>query len=287
MSKIRIARSKLLLLSGASLATLLAAQPAFAQTVSGIRGTAATGASGSARPGNGAPVTTLPPTAEAALARQNALKARTATAMDLANQAQQAARTAALAKPSTVPNGLLAGGLVPAGAVTTNPSLWQNANTPTQVLGDDGKTLVTIDQTAAKAILTWDSFNVGKDTTVYFNQSKGTQADGSNEWIALNRINDPSLAPSKIEGMIKAEGSVYLINRNGIIFSGTSQVNTHSLIASALPFLQGEGRTVDQSNQQFLTGGIGDSFYTGARLGSLGPETQLTGDVTIEAGADI
>jgi filamentous hemagglutinin family protein len=286
MSQFRSARSRQLLLSGASLLTLFASQPAFAQTVSGIRGTAST----SARPGapaNGAPVTTLPPLAQSALARQNALKARTATAMDLANQAQVAARSAALARPSLIPNGLAAGGLVPAGAITTDPSLWQNAKAPDQVVGPDGKTLVTIDQTAQKAILTWDSFNVGKDTTVYFNQSAGTQADKSNDWVALNRINDPSLKPSEIQGMIKAEGSVYLINRNGILFSGTAQVNTHSLIVSSLAFLQDNGRSIADSNQQFLAGGINDPTLTGAALGTGNGNASSSGDITIEAGADI
>ncbi|WP_165187857.1 filamentous haemagglutinin family protein [Caulobacter soli] len=283
-SKLSTLRSRRLLLAGASLATLLAAQPAAAQTVSGLRGT--TPRAGGAPTAPGVPVTTLPPTAQAALARQTAIKARVATAMDLANQAQAAARAAALAKPSTIPNGLVAGGLVPAGAITTNPSLWLNANAPTQVLGADGKTLVTIDQTAAKAILTWDSFNVGKDTTVHFDQTQGTQADGSNEWIVLNRINDPSLKPSTIQGMIKAEGSVYLINRNGVLFTGTSQVNTHSLIVSALPFLQ--DLTIDQANQQFLKAGIGDPLFSNsAVLGTMNVFVPVTGDVTIEAGADI
>ena len=293
MSNLRTA-----LLSGASLVTMLVAQPALAQTASSIRGTAATGGAGGARPGTGAPVTTLPPTAQAAQARQNALQARVATAMDLANQAQAAARSAALAKPSTVPNGLVTGGLVPAGAITSNPSLWQNANAPTQTVGADGKTLVTIDQTAAKAILTWDSFNVGKDTIVHFDQTKGTQADKSNEWIALNRINDPSLSPSQIQGQIKAEGSVYLINRNGIIFSGTSEINTHSLIASSLSFFgekSDDAASVALSNKAFLDKGLSGVLYTfhgangaGILLGNNNYDAPMTaGAIAIEAGAQI
>ncbi|WEK02140.1 MAG: filamentous hemagglutinin family protein [Candidatus Sphingomonas phytovorans] len=289
------------LLSGTSLVTMLVAQPALAQTASSIRGTAATGAAsgGSGSAGNsGATVTTLPPTAQAALTRQNALKARVATAMDLANQAQAAARSAALAKPSTVPNGLVIGGLVPAGAITSNPALWQNAKAPTQIVGADGKITVEIGQTASKAILTWDSFNVGKDTTVYFNQSAGKQSDGSNEWIALNRINDPSLSPSQIQGQIKAEGSVYLINRNGILFSGTSQVNTHSLIASSLSFFgedSSDPASVALSNKAFLDKGLSGVLFTfhgangaGIVLGSNNQDAPMSaGAITIEAGAQI
>ena len=37
-----------------------------------------------------------------------------------------------------------------------------------------------------------------------------------------------------ILGKIKAAGSVYVINPNGIIFGPTAEINVHSLIASSL-----------------------------------------------------
>jgi len=63
---------------------------------------------------------------------------------------------------------------------------------------------------------------VGKDTTVHFDQSTGTATDGSNAWVILNRINDPSASPTQILGTIKAEGSVYLLNTNGVLFGGSA-----------------------------------------------------------------
>ncbi|HEY4076631.1 MAG TPA: filamentous hemagglutinin N-terminal domain-containing protein, partial [Rhizomicrobium sp.] len=192
------------------------------------------------------------------------------------------------AAPSSVPNGLTAGGLV----AHSNPStadiaaglVWENANAPTQTTSG-ANTTVTVQQNAQKAILTWDSFNVGKNTTVHFDQTKGTQSDGSNTWIALNRINDAA-NPSTIQGQIKAEGSVYLINKNGIIFGGTSQVNVHSLVASTLPIFQDGTRTVADANQTFLTTGIGDPFFSGGIFGSEGTNVPV-GGITIEAGSQI
>ncbi len=105
-----------------------------------------------------------------------------------------------------------------------------------------GRTQVEVKQTQAKAILSWSSFNVGRETDLYFNQTAGG-ADVAN-WIALNRVTDSSLAPSRILGSIKAEGQVYIINRNGIIFGGSGQVNVHTLIASSLSL----------DNDQFLSG---------------------------------
>ncbi|WP_266157144.1 filamentous haemagglutinin family protein [Dyella silvatica] len=197
--------------------------------------------------------------------------------------AQQAAQQAAQQLSSTIPNGLTVGGLQVAAAAANNPSLWQNANQPTQSVAN-GQSTVQIKQTDQKAILTWDSFNVGRNTTVYFNQSGGTQSDGSNNWVALNRIQDPSGSPSQIFGQIKAEGSVYLLNRNGILFGAGSQVNTHSLLASSLNFFSSD---VGISNSNFLKGGIGSQAAVSGFLTDGAFTDGRNHDVVIQKGASI
>jgi filamentous hemagglutinin family protein len=190
--------------------------------------------------------------------------ARAAAARDAATSAQTAARAAAAQSQAAlaVPNGLGAGGLQVAPGVIFDPSaitgnddprlssanLWVGAKRPTQTQAD-GKTNVTIEQTQQKAILNWETFNVGRDTTVYFDQRAGGAT--ASEWIALNRITDPSGDPTRIFGNIKAEGQVYLINQNGVIFGGTSQVNVHSIIASSLDFY---GDTLTAKNKRFVDG---------------------------------
>jgi filamentous hemagglutinin family protein len=170
----------------------------------------------------------------AAIAKQSANALTRATQAIQAMQAvQNAARAAAQAATSTVTNGLSPGGLVVDPRVTdsTSSNLWINANLPTQT-SSNGQTTVTIKQTAQRAIMTWQQFNVGKNTIVDFDQSGGNSTLG-NGWIALNRI-DAGGAPSQIQGQIKADGTVLLINPNGIIFTGSSQINVHTLIASAM-----------------------------------------------------
>ncbi|MFC5741285.1 filamentous haemagglutinin family protein [Dyella tabacisoli] len=197
--------------------------------------------------------------------------------------AQQAAQQAAQQLISPVANGIASGGLQVAAGVAGNASLWQNANLPTQSVAN-GQSTVEVKQTAQKAILTWDSFNIGRNTTLYFNQSGGAQNDGSNNWIALNRIQDPSGSPSQILGQIKAEGSVYLLNRNGILFGAGSQVNTHSLLASSLNLFSSD---VGISNSSFLNGGIASKV---AATGFLTDGAFTDGrkhDVVIEKGASI
>ncbi len=157
--------------------------------------------------------------------------ARAASSLQAMRASQAAARAAALAAQSTVPNGLTPGGLVVAPGAGSVAGVWTGADLPNQAQGG-GRTVVTVKQTEQKAILNWSSFSVGRDTDLYFNQTAGG-ADASN-WIALNRVTDPGLAPSRILGTIKAEGQVYVINRNGIIFGGSSQVNVNTLVASSL-----------------------------------------------------
>jgi len=98
------------------------------------------------------------------------------------------------------------------------------------VVGGSGNILqdganVVINQASNKLVLNWESFNLGQDATVRFNQP-GTSA------VALNRILDQS--PSQIFGQISSNGQVFLINTHGIIFGSTAQVNVGGLVASTL-----------------------------------------------------
>ena len=176
--------------------------------------------------------------------------ARAAAATNAAAALQSAARQAAAATLNTsVPNGLSPGGLVP----STGASLWVGADRPVQENSatEAARVMVTVRQTQQRAILTWDSFNVGQKTTLTFDQSAG--GTESRRWSVLNRVEDPSLAPSRILGSIKADGAVYVINRNGIVFEGGSQVNAATLVASALD-VGTWGDNVGTRNARFLKG---------------------------------
>ena len=189
-----------------------------------------------------------------------------------------------------VPNGLGIGGLQPAPGATPGASLWEGASLPTQSVSG-GATNVTIKQTSQQAVLSWTTFNVGSETHVYFDQSKG----GGNvaNWIAFNLVTDPSGVPSQILGSISAQGQVYVINQNGIIFGGASQVNVHTLVASSLPIntnLIASG-LLSSSDIQFLFSSI--ALPAGANgtpaFTPPAPSTPdgLDGDITVLAGAII
>ena len=85
---------------------------------------------------------------------------------------------------------------------------------------------LVVHQDEARAVIDWLSFDIGANASTHFDQK------GEKTWTALNRIYDES--PSVISGRLTADGRVYLLNRNGILFSPNSQVNVHTLIGSAL-----------------------------------------------------
>jgi len=129
---------------------------------------------------------------------------------------------------------------LPAVAPNTLPQVRINADggkaAVGAAVGDPSGSSLVINQNETRAVIDWSAFNVGADATVRFNQGTGTA--GTDSWrpdpgfAALNRIHDAN--PSQIFGNIQADGKVYLINQNGILFAPGSQVNVNSLVGSTL-----------------------------------------------------
>ncbi len=90
-------------------------------------------------------------------------------------------------------------------------------------------------QTTQKAIINWNSFNIGAQQSTSFIQPAGG--------VALNRIS-PTQGPSQIFGMLSATGTIILVNQAGIFFGPSAHVDVNGLIAS----------TSDISNKNFLNG---------------------------------
>ncbi|APD13543.1 filamentous haemagglutinin family protein [Pandoraea pulmonicola] len=259
------------------------AQQAFSNAWFAARGAAQSTAAQTGRLPNGMPVASLQNPGEqqqrAAQALQNSIANLATAAQGIAamQAAQTAARQAAAASPETIPDGLAQGGLkVDTNSLTAG---WINAKQDIAQRRDAaGNTHVKIEQTGEKAILNWETFNVGRRTTVEFAQQAG--------WAVLNRVNDPQARPSQIQGQIKADGTVMIVNRNGIQFTGTAQVDTRNLVAAAV------GMTNDQFNRGIygaaLAGGTVPTFANDLNVtGSGFTHTGATGNVVVDAGARI
>lgn len=130
-------------------------------------------------------------------------------------------------------------------------------------------TTTTITQTSNKAAINWVSFNVGKNESVRFVQP-GAQS------ITLNRVvgNERSV----IEGALKANGQVWILNSNGVLFSQSASINTAGLLAS----------TMQLTDQRFMEGRFQfTSSGSAAAVSNLGAIQILPGGYAILAAKEV
>ena len=91
-------------------------------------------------------------------------------------------------------------------------------------ISHSGHTL-TVTQGSAKAAINWSSFSVGKDATVNFVQPGSTS-------VVLNRVTGRE--GSVIDGALNANGQVFILNPNGVLFGKGARVDTAGLVASTM-----------------------------------------------------
>ena len=98
------------------------------------------------------------------------------------------------------------------------------------VISQQGAT-TTINQSAtqpqgpARMVINWNSFSSAAGESIVFNQPNAAA-------IALNRITGAS--PSQLMGNLRANGQIFILNPNGVLFGPGSQVNVRGLLASTL-----------------------------------------------------
>jgi filamentous hemagglutinin family protein len=99
-----------------------------------------------------------------------------------------------------------------------------------------GGPAVIVNQSSSSAIINWNTFNIGANESVRFNQPSSSS-------VALNRVTG-GLGPSEILGSLTANGRIFLINRDGILFGLGAVVNTAGFLAT----------THDIKNSDFMAG---------------------------------
>ena len=139
---------------------------------------------------------------------------------------------------------------------------------------------MTVNQTSQRAVVNWNTFNLGSAASVNFVQPNA-------QAVILNRVTDSN--PSQIFGRITSNGQVFITNANGVYFSPTSSVDVGAITAT----------THSISNDNFMsgnyvferngaTGKVVNEGRINAALGGyvalLAPEVQNTGVVVARAG---
>ena len=117
----------------------------------------------------------------------------------------------------------------------------------------DASTL-TVQQGSGRAIVNYSSFDIDVPEAVIFQQPGAGAA-------ILNRVTGGGM--STIAGSLLANGNVFLINPNGILFSGSAQVNVGGLVASGLNMSDGDFL----SGRLYFSGGGGSVINQGSLNG--------------------
>jgi filamentous hemagglutinin family protein len=99
-----------------------------------------------------------------------------------------------------------------------------------------GSAAVTINQASQNAIINWQTFNIGQGETTTFNQPNSAST-------ALNRVIGGQ-GPSFLDGTLTANGRVFIVNGDGILFGAHSSINTAGFLAT----------TNDIRNDDFMAG---------------------------------
>ena len=134
--------------------------------------------------------------------------------------------------------------------VQANPSGGTVASGTGSISGQ-GTNHVTINQASDKLSINWNSFSIASGEKVQFIQPGASS-------IALNRVLGNNA--SSIYGQLSANGKVFLINPNGVLFAKGAQVNVGGLVASTLQlsdkdFLSGKYTFSGDSQQGVLNQG--------------------------------
>jgi filamentous hemagglutinin family protein len=122
------------------------------------------------------------------------------------------------------------------------------------IASGSGKT--TINQSSQNVAINWQSFSIGKTEAVQFVQPNSNS-------VALNRVLGPD--PSSILGSLTANGKVFLVNPNGILFAQGAQVNVAGLVAS----------TGSISDSNFMAGNY---KFSGTSVGTVINRGSITAD---------
>src|ERR1035437_2621322 len=151
------------------------------------------------------------------------------------------------------------------------------------IAGGAGKT--TISQSSQNVAINWQGFNIGQTEAVRFVQPNSSS-------VALNRVLGSD--PSSILGSLSANGKVFLVNPNGILFGKGAQVNVGGLVASTLnitdgDFMAGKYNFAGAGNGTILNQGSinADGGYVallGANVSNQGVISAKLGTVALAAG---
>jgi filamentous hemagglutinin family protein len=139
---------------------------------------------------------------------------------------------------------------------------------------------MTVNQSSARAVIDWNTFNVGSQAKVNFNQPSPSA-------VVLNRVLDSS--PSQILGQLSATGQVFISNPNGVIFGTSARVDVGGLVAttqsmSTADFMAGKGMFAGGSPDAAVVNQGSLQAALGGYIALLAPQVRNEGVIVAREG---
>ncbi|MEI8170738.1 MAG: filamentous hemagglutinin N-terminal domain-containing protein, partial [Rhodoferax sp.] len=124
-------------------------------------------------------------------------------------------------------------------------------------ISQSGSTM-SINQASQQTAINWSTFNIGAAAQVNFIQPNASS-------VALNRV--LSADPSAIYGKLTANGQVFLLNPNGVLFGAGSRVDVGGLVASSMKLSDADFMA---GNYRFTKDGSGSVINQGTMTARAG-----------------
>ena len=147
---------------------------------------------------------------------------------------------------------------------------------------------MVINQSTQNVAINWQNFNIAAGESVQFVQPNSNS-------VALNRVTGSD--PSSILGTLNANGKVFLVNPNGILFGKGASVNVGGLVGSTLGLSDGDfmaGRyqfsgagNAHVVNQGAITASGGYVALVGGKVDNQGSIVANRGMVALAAGSAV
>ena len=136
----------------------------------------------------------------------------------------------------------------------------------------------TITQSSQNLAINWATFNVASGERVAFVQPNSSA-------IALNRVLGSSA--SSIDGVLTANGQVWVLNPNGVLFGTNAQVSVGGLVASTLSlsdadFMAGKYQFTGDGSQGSV---VNQGSLTAGYVALIGKQVSNEGTITTAGGA--
>ncbi|WP_143744020.1 beta strand repeat-containing protein, partial [Polynucleobacter cosmopolitanus] len=148
------------------------------------------------------------------------------------------------------------------------------------IINHTGNTMNVV-QASQRAVVNWDSFNIGKNAKVEIVQP-------NSQAVIHHRVN--SVSATQIDGMLKSNGQVVISNSKGVSFGTSAQIDVGSIVATTMDindkdFMEGKSTFKGNGTGAVVNHGKIQTKDPKGYIALLAPEVRNEGYILAKGGA--